>query len=211
MLTMDRMKKNIIVAVADNGAIGRDNSLLWHIPDDLKYFKKVTLGSPVIMGRKTFESIGRPLPKRTNIVVTRSGGMTGPDGTVVPFPDGVLVARSLEEAFVMAGMPAVRGLAEPPLVKTGAPDALSGQCASGACAAEEEEAGCFVIGGGEIYRQAIKSADRLYVTEVHVSIEDADTFFPEVDASVWEEISRSEVNTDPATGYGFEFVVYRRK
>lgn len=208
---MDRMKKNIIVAVADNGAIGRDNSLLWHIPDDLKYFKKVTLGSPVIMGRRTFESIGRPLPKRTNIVVTRSGGMTGPDGTVVPFPDGVLVARSLEEAFMMAGMPAVRGLAGPPLVKTGTSDALSGQYASGACAAEEEDAGCFVIGGGEIYRQAIKSADMLYVTEVHVSIEDADTFFPDVDASVWEEISRSEVNTDPATGYGFEFVVYRKR
>lgn len=207
---MDRMKKNIIVAVADNGAIGRDNSLLWHIPDDLKYFKKVTLGSPVIMGRRTFESIGRPLPKRTNIVVTRSGGMTGPDGSVVPFPDGVLVASSLEEAFMMASMPAVRGLAESPFVKTGTPDVLSGQCASGACAAEEEDAGCFVIGGGEIYRQAIKSADRLYVTEVHVSIEDADTFFPEVDASVWREISRSELQTDQGTGYGFEFVVYDR-
>ncbi len=195
---MDRMKKNIIVAVADNGAIGRDNNLLWHIPDDLKYFKKVTLGSPVIMGRRTFESIGRPLPKRTNIVVTRSGGMIGPDGSVVPFPDGVLVARSLEEAFMMAGMPAVRGLAEPPFVN------------SGACAAEEEEDGCFVIGGGEIYRQAIKSADMLYVTEVHVAIEDADTFFPEVDASVWREISRSELQTDQGTGYGFEFVVYER-
>lgn len=199
---MDRMKKNIIVAVADNGAIGRDNSLLWHIPEDLKYFKKVTLGSPVIMGRRTFESIGCPLPKRTNIVVTRSGGMTGPDGSVVPFPEGVLVAGSLEEAFMMAAMPAVRGL-------SGASDVLSGQCASGVC--EAEDSGCFVIGGGEIYRQAMKSADRLYVTEVHVSIEDADTFFPDVDASEWEEISRSEVNTDPATGYGFEFVVYRRK
>ncbi|MDE5732161.1 MAG: dihydrofolate reductase [Bacteroidales bacterium] len=211
MSTMDRMKKNIIVAIADNGAIGRDNSLLWHIPEDLKYFKKVTLGSPVIMGRRTFESIGRPLPKRTNIVVTRSGCMIGPDGASVPFPDGVLVAGSLEEAFMIASMPAVRGLAEPAFVKTGSSDVLSGQCASGACAAEEEDAGCFVIGGGEIYRQAMDVADRLYITEVHVSIEDADTFFPEVDASVWREISRSELQTDQITGYGFEFVVYDRK
>ncbi len=68
-----KMKKNIIVAVAENGAIGKDNRLLWHISEDLKYFKSITVGSPVIMGRKTFGSIGRPLPKRTNIVVTRRG------------------------------------------------------------------------------------------------------------------------------------------
>ena len=174
------MEKCIIVAVADNNAIGRSNDMPWHISEDLKYFKKTTLGCPVIMGRRTFESLGRPLPKRTNIVVTRSGGMTGPDGTVVPFPDGVLVARSLEEAFMMAAMPDIEGP-------------------------------CFVIGGGEIYKQAIKSADRLYVTEVHVSIEDADTFFPAIDPEIWKVSSRSETKADPATGYTFEFVVYHRK
>lgn len=190
------MKKNIIVAVADNGAIGRGNSLLWHIPEDLKYFKSVTLGSPVIMGRRTFESIGRPLPKRTNIVVTRGGRMTAADGSGVPFPDGVLVAGSLEEAFAMASMPAVRELAEPCLK-------VSGE-------GRPSEASCFVIGGGEIYRQAMQFADSLYVTEVHASIEDADTFFPEIDASSWKEVSRSEVHTDLETGYTFEFVVYGR-
>ncbi len=191
------MKRNIIVAVADNGAIGKDNSLLWHIPEDLKYFKKVTLGSPVIMGRRTFESIGRPLPKRTNIVVTRGGRMTAADGSSVPFPEGVLTAGSLEEAFAMASMPAVRDLAEPCLD-------ISGE-------GQFSEISCFVIGGGEIYRQAMPFADSLYVTEVHTSIEDADTFFPETDASVWNEISRSETHTDRETGYTFEFVVYGRK
>lgn len=191
------MKKNIIVAVADNGAIGRENSLLWHIPEDLKYFKKVTLGSPVIMGRRTFESIGRPLPNRTNIVVTRGGRMTAADGSGLPFPDGVLVAGSLEEAFAMASMPVVRDLAGPCLNVTG-----EGQLS---------ETSCFVIGGGEIYRQAMAMADSLYVTEVHTVIEDADTFFPGIDASVWNEVSRSEVQTDPGTGCCFEFVVYGRK
>ena len=86
------MQKNIIVAISDNNAIGRDNQLLWHISEDLKFFKRTTLGSPVIMGRKTFESIGRPLPKRVNIVVSR-GFNTGEE---------VAVAASLEEAFKVA-------------------------------------------------------------------------------------------------------------
>ncbi|MCM1177315.1 MAG: dihydrofolate reductase [Clostridium sp.] len=205
------MQKNIIVAVADNGAIGKDNSLLWHISEDLGYFKSVTLGSPVIMGRKTFESIGRPLPKRTNIVVTRGDVMTGPDGSGMPFPDGVLVAHSLEEAFAMAEMPAVRNLASIPGIKGG--DSLSGHSCftSGDMAAADDEAGCFVIGGGEIYSQAIDYADRLYVTEVHTSIEDADTFFPAIDPAVWEVSSRSEMKSDPETGLAFEFVVYHRR
>lgn len=84
---------NIIVAVADNWAIGKDNRLLWHISEDLKFFKRTTLGCSVVMGRRTFESIGRPLPKRTNIVVSR-----GFDA-----PDGVLVASSLEQALELAG------------------------------------------------------------------------------------------------------------
>lgn len=191
------MKKNIIVAVADNGAIGKDNSLLWHIPEDLKYFKKVTFGSPVIMGRRTFESIGRPLPGRTNIVVTRGGRMKAADGSGVPFPDGVLAAGSLEEAFAMASMPAVINMAEP--------------CLKMSCDGQPSEASCFVIGGGEIYRQAMRFADSLFVTEVHTSIEDADTFFPGIDAAAWKEVSRSEMHTDPKTGFTFEFVVYGRQ
>ena len=87
------MEKCIIVAIADNNAIGKDNALLWHISEDLKFFKRTTSGSPVIMGRKTFESIGRPLPKRLNIIVSRSG---------YDAPEGVLVASSLEEAYDFA-------------------------------------------------------------------------------------------------------------
>lgn len=159
---------NIIVAVADNGAIGKDNSLLWHIREDLKYFKKVTMGCPVIMGRRTFESIGRPLPGRQNIVVSRS--------ETHALPEGVLPAGSLEEAVSKA---------------------------------EGDE--MFVIGGGQIYRQALPLADRLYVTEVHVTVEDADTFFPEIDAGQWEEESRTAPQTDAESGIEYEFVVYRRK
>ena len=133
------MEKCIIVAIADNNAIGRANALLWHISEDLKFFKRTTSGSPVIMGRKTFESIGRPLPKRTNIVVSR-----GFDA-----PEGVVVVPSLEEAY---------------------------KAASAAIPDEIGDTRCFVIGGGQIYAQALCNVDRLIVTHVHTVIEDADTF-----------------------------------
>ena len=86
------MERCIIVAIADNNAIGKDNALLWHISEDLKFFKRTTSGNPVIMGRRTYESIGRPLPKRLNIIITRG------DDT----PDGTVIAHSLEEAFSIA-------------------------------------------------------------------------------------------------------------
>ncbi len=184
-----KMKKNIIVAVAENGAIGKDNRLLWHISEDLKYFKSITVGSPVIMGRKTFGSIGRPLPKRTNIVVTRRGMMTGADGSAVPFPDGVLVAHSLEEAFVMSSMPAVRSLSG-----QGIPLADSQEAEIG----ETGEMSCFVIGGGEI-------------THVHTVINDADTFFPEINPAIWTVEERSGTRQDPQSGLAFEFVTYVRR
>ena len=163
------MEKCIIVAIADNNAIGKDNALLWHISEDLKFFKRTTMGCPVIMGRKTFESIGRPLPKRTNIVVSRSGYAA---------PEGVVVVASLEEAF--ASVPG-----------------------------DVERA--FVIGGGQIYAQAMSQADRLIVTHVHTVIEDADTFFPSIDPSVWSVADRSELQSDPETGYTFEFVEYVKR
>lgn len=162
------MEKCIIVAISDNNAIGRDNALLWHISEDLKFFRRTTLGCPVIMGRKTFESIGRPLPKRTNIVVSR--GSEAPEGT--------LLAHSLEEAFAMV---------------------------ESASVASER---CFVIGGGQIYAQALDLADRLIITHVHTIIEDADTFFPQTDPLVWKEDSRSEMMLDPETGWKFEFAEY---
>ena len=174
------MEKCIIVAIADNNAIGKDNALLWHISEDLKFFKRTTMGSPVIMGRKTFESIGRPLPKRTNIVVSRSG---------YDAPEGVVVVASLEEAFAA--------------VQSSVSSAVSGT--------ETSPSKAFVIGGGQIYAQALPLVDRLIVTHVHTVIEDADTFFPDIDHSFWSVADRSELQTDPETGYTFEFVEYVKR
>lgn len=163
------MEKCIIVAIADNNAIGRNNGLLWHISEDLRFFKRTTLGSPVIMGRKTFESIGRALPGRVNIVVSR-GFSTGEE---------VEVVNSLEDAFAVAE--------DTNLEK------------------------CFVIGGGQIYAQALDFADRLVVTHVHTVIEDADTFFPVINPEIWNVVQRSEMFTDEETGYQFEFVEYEKR
>lgn len=168
------MEKCIIVAIADNNAIGRANALLWHISEDLKFFKRTTSGSPVIMGRKTFESIGRPLPKRTNIVVSR-----GFDA-----PEGVVVVPSLEEAY---------------------------KAASAAIPDEIGDTRYFVIGGGQIYAQALCNVDRLIVTHVHTVIEDADTFFPAIDPSIWQVATRSDMLHDDESGFDFEFVEYIRR
>ena len=165
------MEKCIIVAIADNNAIGRDNALLWHISEDLKFFKAKTSGCPVIMGRKTFESIGRPLPGRTNIVISR--GFTP--------PEGVLPAGSLENGLEMA-----------------------------AAAENNEKQACFIIGGGQIYAQAMDLADRLIVTHVHTVITDADTFFPEIDPDIWQIAERSGIHHDSQSGLDYEFVEYLR-
>ena len=162
------MKKSIIVAISDNNAIGRDNQLLWHISEDLRFFRRTTLGCPVIMGRKTFESIGRALPKRVNIVVSR-GFSTAEE---------VAVTSSLEDAFRVAE--------------------------------DTNLEQCFVIGGGQIYSQALPLVDSLVVTHVHTVIEDADTFFPEIDPVIWQVAERSELFHDEESGYDFEFVEYIR-
>jgi dihydrofolate reductase len=163
------MKKCIIVAIADNNAIGKDNALLWHISEDLKFFRSTTVGCPVIMGRKTYESIGRPLPKRLNIIVSRKG---------YDAPEGVLVVDSIEKGYEVAK--------------------------------EQGAEKCFVIGGGQIYAQAMQIADEMVITHVHTVIEDADTYFPAIDPSIWQVAERSELKTDPESGYTFEFVKYIR-
>lgn len=162
------MEKCIIVAVSDNLAIGRGGVMPWHVREDLKFFKRTTLGCPVIMGRTTFDSIGRPLPGRKNIVLSRGG---------TAFPEGVVRAASLQEAFVAAA-PSQR---------------------------------CFVMGGASVYEQAIGLVDRMFVTHIHTVVPDADTFFPEIDRSVWEEVSRSETLRDEKSGLDFEFVTYARR
>ena len=163
------MKKCIIVAIADNNAIGKDNALLWHISEDLKFFRSTTVGCPVIMGRKTYESIGRPLPKRLNIIVSRKG---------YDAPESVLVVDSIEKGYEVAK--------------------------------EQGAEKCFVIGGGQIYSQAMQIADEMVITHVHTIIEDADTFFPQIDPEIWKVAERSELKTDPESGYTFEFVKYIR-
>lgn len=133
---MERMI-SIIAAIAENRALGKDNKLLWHIPEDLKRFKRLTAGHPVIMGRKTFESLGRPLPNRVNIVITSNPQYRA---------DGCMIADSLDEAVKKAK--------------------------------ETAEGEIFIIGGGQIYKQAISISDKLYLTIVKGDY-DADVFFPD--------------------------------
>jgi len=158
---------SIIVAKSENSCIGIKNKLPWHLSEDLKHFKKITEGHKVIMGRKTFESIldflGKPLPNRENIVITRNKSYNQKNCTVV---------NSLEEAINLIN--------------------------------SDQEA--FIIGGAEIYNQAIKQADKLYITEVKTEI-DGDKFFPELDKN-WLEISREYHTKDEKNKYDFDFVEY---
>ncbi|HEV7913962.1 MAG TPA: dihydrofolate reductase [Albitalea sp.] len=156
---------SLIAAVARNGAIGKDNALLCHISDDLKFFKRTTLGSPVIMGRKTWDSIGRPLPGRRNIVVTRNPQWRA---------DGAERAGSLDEALALA--------APQPKV--------------------------FVIGGAELYAQALPLADELVLTEIDADL-DGDVFFPRFDRAAFSA-TPSETHTSEQ-GLRYRWVTYSRQ
>lgn len=160
---------SIIVAVSENGVIGKDNQLIWRLPEDLKRFKALTLGHPIIMGRKTFESIGKPLPGRTSIVITRNTDFK---------VDGALVVHSLDEALKEAKK------------------------------IEEQE--LFVIGGGELYKQALPMADKLYITEVN-TITDGDTFFNISSPEQWEETERTAHQADDRHKFSFNFVNYNKR
>ena len=168
------MEKCLIAAVADDGALGKDNDLLWHLSEDLKYFKRLTSGHPVIMGRKTFESLGRPLPKRLNIVLSRR-----PFAFVPADPSRPLIAAAtLDEAFALAGATPFEG-------RLDEPDR------------------CFIMGGGSIYAQALEQCDKLFLTEVHTTCPSADTYFPTFDKSRWKELSRSETLSEEGLTYEF--------
>lgn len=156
----------IIAAIAENNALGKNNDLIWHLPADLKRFKKVTNGHYVIMGRKTFESLGKPLPNRTTIIITRNL-----DYSV----EGCIVVNSLEEALIKA-----------------APDANP-----------------YILGGAEIYKQALEVADVLDLTIVHDTFE-ADVFFPKIDTTIWKEIKREDFAADEKNAYDYSFVKYKR-
>lgn len=157
----------IIAAVTRDMALGRGGDLLYHISADLKRFKQLTMGCPVIMGRKTFESFPNgPLPGRENIVITRN-----PDYR----RQGIKTASSLDEAVNKIMNATLK---------------------------------CFVIGGGEIYRQALPLADRLELTEIDAVCPEADTHFPGIDPKVWRKVSESEWFTDPRSGVAYRFVTY---
>ncbi|MDN4054292.1 dihydrofolate reductase [Massilia sp. YIM B02763] len=152
----------IVVAMDARRGIGIDNKLPWHLPEDLAHFKRVTLGHPIVMGRKTFDSIGRPLPGRRNIVVTRNADWRH---------EGVEVAHSLRDAVALAG----------------------GESAS-------------IIGGAQIFAEALDLADRMIVTHIDKQYA-CDTFFPEIDPARWTAVA-SEPQRSEAEGVEFSFVTY---
>lgn len=159
-----------IAAVSENGTIGRDGDLPWHLPDDLKFFQRTTRGHHVITGRKNYESIPpkyRPLKDRVNLVVTRDSGYQAP---------GAVVVHSLEEALRYAK--------------------------------EHGEVEAFIIGGGQIYREAMEKQliDRLYITRVHAHVE-GDTHFPAIDPTTWSEIMREEHAVDERHTHAFSFIL----
>ena len=164
----------IHVAVAENGVIGRDGGLPWRLSTDLKRFKAATMGKPIIMGRKTYEGIGKPLPGRLNVVVTRDRAWRAA---------GVETAGSLRDAIVLAK-------------------------ARVRCTAGIDEVA--VIGGGEIYAQALEVADRLHVTHVEARPE-GDTIFPPIDPQSWEQVSVEEVPAGEKDSHPTRFSVYRRR
>lgn len=155
---------SIIVATDKKRGIGINNQLPWHLPEDLAHFKNTTSGHPIIMGRKTYDSIGRPLPKRRNIVVSRNSEWN---------QTGVETVNSIEQAFALLN---------------------------------EEQA--FVIGGAQIYQQAMQLAERLVVTEIQGEY-DCDAFFPEIDPKIWEETSRQSFIS--SNNLAYDIVIYSKK
>ena len=155
----------LIVATERHNGIGINNALPWRLPEDLAFFKRTTTGHPILMGRKTFESIGRPLPNRRNIVITRN-----PDWQ----HEGADTAGSLQQAADLAG-----------------------------------DGEVFVIGGAQIYADALSLASRLIVTEIDADFA-CDAFFPAIDSAIWNEVSR-EPHHAASQGFDYAFVIYDRR
>ena len=161
-----KQRITIIAAAASNDALGKDNKLIWHLSKDLQHFKTLTNGHAVIMGRKTFESMPRALPNRTNIVITRQSDFQA---------ENITVASSLSKALNIA-------LYDPRP---------------------------FIIGGGEIYKEAMSIADEIELTRVHADF-DADTFFPEISSHQWKEVWREDHPADEKHPHAFTFLRYQK-
>ena len=162
---------SIIVAVAENNVIGKDNSLIWHLPADMKFFKEKTTGHCIITGRKNYESIPekfRPLPGRTNIIITRQKDYNAP---------GTIVVKSIQDAIEKA-------------IQTG-----------------DKE--IFIIGGGEIFKQSLHLADKIYLTKIYHSF-DGDVYFPEININEWKETERTKGITDEKNKYAYDFITYEK-
>ena len=192
----------MIVAMAANRAIGMENRMPWHLPADLKHFKAATMGCPVIMGRKTFESIiatlGKPLPGRKNIVITRNTEYRHPGITTATTPEAALVATLVDYMPAQAHAPRVSG--QVPV--TNAEIAPAGPPAE-----------VFVIGGAEIYALMLPLASRIVVTEIKHHFK-GDAFFPALDPHLWRETSRQPQPAQASPGtrqVDFDFVEYRRQ
>ncbi|CAN5891763.1 dihydrofolate reductase [soil metagenome] len=160
---------SLIVAASSNNAIGKDGQLLWSLPNDMKFFKNTTWGMTVIMGRKTYESVDKPLPGRVNIVITRQENWVR---------ENVLVVKDLTEALEEAK--------------------------------ETNSREVFIIGGGEIYRESMNIADRIYITRVHAELE-GDTFFPVIDEKAWELKQHTDFTTDEKHQFSYSFQVWEKK
>lgn len=161
------MNVSIVVAIAENNAIGRHGDLLWKLPNDMKRFKEVTMGHHVFMGRKTYESIPekfRPLAGRTNIILSRNTNIDERCKTVSSIEEAIAYARQNKENELM------------------------------------------IIGGGELYKQAFPYADKIYLTIVHESFEDADTFFPEIVGAEWLKEKEQHFPADEKHAYSYTFV-----
>lgn len=160
---------SLVVAASSNNAIGKNNQLLWHLPNDLKFFKNTTWGSVVIMGRKTFESVNKPLPGRLNIVITRQASWQN---------EGIIKVGSLTAAIQYAE--------------------------------QENFKEIFIVGGGEIYKEALPLADRIYMTRVHAEI-DGDTFFPQINEEEWQLQSAQLFEADEKNKFAHTIEIWDKK
>ncbi|HWK04374.1 MAG TPA: dihydrofolate reductase [Puia sp.] len=162
---------SLIAAASTNNVIGKDNQLLWNLPNDMKFFKNMTWGMPVVMGRKTYEALaGQPLPGRFNFVITRNRDWD-------PHHAKVVVVDSLAAAIRAAG--------------------------------DTDCKETFVIGGGQIYSEAMAIADRIYMTRVHTTVE-GDAWFPVIDETVWKLTSNLDFPVDEKHAYAYSFQVWER-
>lgn len=160
------MNINLIVAIDEKNGIGKNNLLPWHLPADLKHFKTITTGHPIIMGRKTFDSIGKALPNRRNIVISRQSGL------VIP---GAELCSSLNDAIELC----------------------------------KDEKDVFVIGGAQIFEQALPLANVLYLTIIHQDF-DADVFFPVINLNEWTEQEKILHEPDEKNLYSYSFIKYKK-